>query len=97
MRNNTDRAASHVNPRLGNDHGGDRMNDQSAVEPAADADLLSDAGIDYDSRPILPLEEMLERFPIEGPVDLKADREAIDDDMAKDVFGERPDRFPPEQ
>lgn len=51
------------------------------------------APVDYDSLPRLTLAELLERYPIEGPVDLEADREALYDEMAKDVFGERLDRF----
>jgi hypothetical protein len=66
--------------------------------PIGIADLLPGHGnepVDYDSLPRLTLEELLQRYPIEGPVDLKADREAIYDEMAKDVFGERRDRFSP--
>lgn len=50
--------------------------------------------VDYDSLPRLTLAELLERYPIEGPVDSEDDRTAIHDAMAKDVLGERRDRFP---
>jgi hypothetical protein len=49
--------------------------------------------IDPDTLPILTLEELLERYPIEGPIDIEADREAMYDEAAKDVFGERPERW----
>jgi hypothetical protein len=61
------------------------------------SDLIAGRGgaaVKYDDLPILTLQELLDRYPIERPVDLEADREAIYDEMAKDVFGERPDRFP---
>ncbi len=53
-----------------------------------------EAPITYDELPVLTLHDMFERFRIDGPVDFEADREAISSEMAKDVFGERPDRFP---
>lgn len=56
---------------------------------------LGNQPVDYDSLPRLTLAELLERYPITVPVDLEADREAIYDEMAKDVFGERLDRFGP--
>ena len=49
---------------------------------------------DYDRLPNLTVDEFLGRFRINGPVDFAALREAIHNDMAKDVFGERPDRLP---
>ena len=39
----------------------------------------------------LTLEEMFEKYRIEGPVDLKADREAIYDELARE-FSERLER-----
>lgn len=66
-------------------------------KPIGISDLIEGQGdrpVRYDDLPILTLEEMFERYRIEVPVDLKADREALYDEMAKDVFGERPDRFP---
>lgn len=49
--------------------------------------------VDPDPLPIYTLEEVLERFRIEGPIDMEADREAMYDEAAKDVFGERPERW----
>lgn len=68
--------------------------DKPAISPEACEHDPARTPVNYDELPILTLEEMLDRYRIEGPVDLKADREAMHDDMAKDVFGERPDRFP---
>lgn len=49
--------------------------------------------VDPNPLPIYTLEEGLKRIRIEGPIDMKADREALYDDAAKDVFGERPERW----
>ncbi len=70
---------------------------RSEDKPIGIADLIEGYGdrpVKDDDLPILTLEQMFERYRIEGPIDLKADREAMADEMAKDVFGERPDRFP---
>ena len=48
----------------------------------------------FDDLPILAPAELFERYRIEGPVDVAADREAWHDEAAKDVFGERSDRWP---
>jgi hypothetical protein len=53
-----------------------------------------EAPIAYDELPILALDKMFERYRVAGPVDFEADHETIYDEMAKDVFGERPDRSP---
>jgi antitoxin component of MazEF toxin-antitoxin module len=71
-----------------------RVQNEAATDQAGPQPPPGNAPVDYDSLPRLSLAELLEQYPIEGPVDLKADREALYDEMAKDVFGERPDRFP---
>lgn len=65
------------------------VDDEGVAPPAT-----SQEPIDPDTLPILTLEEMLERYRIEGPIDFEAEREAWHDEAAKDVFGERPDRWP---
>jgi hypothetical protein len=50
--------------------------------------------VDPDTLPTWTLEDMLERFQIEAPIDFGADQEAWHDVAAKEVFGERPERSP---
>lgn len=67
---------------------------EAEPRPIGISDLIAGHGdrpVKYDDLPILTLEQMFERYRIEGPIDFEADREAMYDDMAKDVFGERPD------
>jgi hypothetical protein len=78
---------------------GDEPSPSQPSEPMVDAEgvappAMSQDPIDPDTLPILTLEEMLERYRIEGPIDFEAEREAWHDEAAKDVFGERPDRWP---
>lgn len=47
-----------------------------------------DASRQVAALPPLPLAEALERFRVDGPVDLDALREAWQDEAAKDVIGE---------
>lgn len=69
----------------------ERVVDAEGPAPPASASRES---IDPDTLPILTLEELLERYRIEEPIDFEAEREAWHDEAAKDVFGERPDRWP---
>lgn len=67
---------------------------QEADEPDSIApDPVLGASEDSDEIPTLTLEEALERFRIEGPIDFEVEREAWYDEAAKDVFGERPGRW----
>lgn len=45
--------------------------------------------IEMKALPRLSLADLLERYPIEGPIDEPRDREAWEAQAAKDVFGER--------
>ena len=49
--------------------------------------------VDPETLPVWTLEDVLDRFQIEDPIDFEAEREAWHDEAAKDVFGERLEWF----
>ena len=67
---------------------------RSALPAVEDVPGAVTSPAEHDDLPVLTPADLFERYRIEGPVDEAADRESWHDEAAKDVFGERPDRWP---